>query len=105
VFTLAHEAGHSAHTLYSNENQPMATSDYTIFVAEIASTFNEHILLDYLISKAQTKAQKIVLIESAIDGIMATFYRQTLFATYELKANELVVKGTPITESALSKIM
>jgi oligoendopeptidase F len=105
VFTLAHEAGHSAHTIFSNENQPMATSDYTIFVAEIASTFNEHALLDYLISKAETKAQKVDLLESAIDGIMSTFFRQTLFATYELRANELVEKGMPITDESLSKIM
>ena len=105
VFTLAHEAGHSAHTLFSNENQPMAISDYTIFVAEIASTFNEHALLDYLLKKAETKAQKIDLLESALDGIMGTFFRQTLFATYEFKATELVEKGMPITDQALSKIM
>lgn len=105
VFTLAHEAGHSAHTIYSQENQPLPTSRYTIFVAEIASTFNEHLLLDYLLKNATSKAQKIALLESAIDGIMATFYRQTLFATYEFKANELVAKGIPLTETALSKIM
>ena len=105
VFTLAHEAGHSAHTLFSNEHQPMATSDYTIFVAEIASTFNEHALLDYLISKATSKVQKIDLLESAIDGIMATFFRQTLFATFEYQATKLVEQGQPITEQALSKIM
>ena len=105
VFTLAHEAGHSAHTIFSSESQPMATSDYTIFVAEIASTFNEHNLLDYLLQKAKTKDQKIVLLESAIDGIMSTFYRQTLFATYELKANTLVEKGVPVTDQALSQIM
>jgi oligoendopeptidase F len=105
VFTLAHEAGHSAHTLFSNENQPMAMADYTIFVAEIASTFNEHVLLDYLIKKATTKEQKIDLLESALDGIMATFYRQTLFATYEYEANKLVEQGVPITYQSLSKIM
>jgi oligoendopeptidase F len=105
VFTLAHEAGHSAHTLFSNENQPMPTSDYTIFVAEIASTFNEHALLDYLLKKADSRTQKIDLLESAIDGIMSTFYRQTLFATFELKANQLVEQGMPITDQALSKIM
>lgn len=105
VFTLAHEAGHSAHTLFSNENQPMAMADYTIFVAEIASTFNEHVLLDYLIQKATTKEQKIDLLESALDGIMATFYRQTLFATYEYEANKLVEQGVPITYQSLSKIM
>jgi oligoendopeptidase F len=105
VFTLAHEAGHSAHTIFSNESQPLASADYTIFVAEIASTFNEHALLDYLLSKAETKTQKVDLLESAIDGIMATFFRQTLFATYELRANELVEKGMPITDESLSKIM
>lgn len=105
VFTLAHEAGHSAHTLFSNAYQPMASSDYTIFVAEIASTFNEHVLLDYLLTKSTTKAQKIALLESAIDGIMSTFYRQTLFATYEYRANQLIEQGIPITEQSLSEIM
>lgn len=105
VFTLAHEAGHSAHTIFSNEAQPMAIADYVIFVAEIASTFNEHLLGDYLLSKATSKADKIVLLENEIDGIMATFFRQTLFATYEYEANKLVEQGIPITEGALSKIM
>ena len=105
VFTLAHEAGHSAHTIFSGESQPMANADYTIFVAEIASTFNEHILLDYLVKNASTKEQKIDLLETAIDGIMATFFRQTLFATYEFEANKLVEQGVPITYQSLSKIM
>ncbi|QWB95847.1 oligoendopeptidase F [Mycoplasmatota bacterium] len=105
VFTLAHECGHSAHTLFSQAAQPMATSDYTIFVAEVASTFNEHILLDYLVKNATTKEQKIALLEKALDGFMSTFFRQTLFATYEYKANELVEKGMPVTDQALSQIM
>ena len=105
VFTLAHEAGHSAHTLFSNEQQPMPVSRYTIFVAEIASTFNEHILLDYLVKNATSKNQKIALLEKAIDGIMGTFFRQTLFATYEFEATEMVRKGIPLTANALSKIM
>jgi oligoendopeptidase F len=105
LFTLAHEAGHSAHTIFSSANQPMATADYTIFVAEIASTFNEHNLLDYLVKKSETKEQKIALLEKAIDGIMGTFFRQTLFATYEYKANEMVEQGMPVTEQSLSKIM
>ena len=105
VFTLAHEAGHSAHTLFSNENQPMPISNYTIFVAEIASTFNEHILLDHLLKVAKTKDEKIALLESAIDGILATFFRQTLFANYEYEANKLVKEGKPITENSLSQIM
>ncbi len=105
VMTLAHEAGHSAHTIFSNAAQPMAIADYTIFVAEIASTFNEQVLQDHLIKIAKTKEQKIVLLETAIDRIMATFYRQTLFATYEFLANEKAMNGEPITSESLSQIM
>ena len=104
-FTVAHEAGHSAHTIFSNEHQPMATADYTIFVAEIASTFNEHLLLDCLLSKAKSKEEKINLLESALDTIMGTFYRQTLFATYEYEANKLVEQDLPVNVESLSKIM
>ncbi len=106
VFTLAHEAGHSMHSLYSVEAQPVATQDYTIFVAEIASTFNEHNLLDYFIKNAKsTKEDKITLLQQSIDDILGTFYRQTLFAAYELKAHEIAEKGDPITYETLSKIM
>ena len=105
VFTLAHEAGHSAHSLFADETQPMPISRYTIFVAEIASTFNEHILLDHLLKEVKTKEQKIALLQTAIDGIMGTFFRQTLFATYELKATELVQEGKPINADVLSQIM
>jgi oligoendopeptidase F len=106
VFTTAHEAGHSMHSLFSAETQPVATQNYTIFVAEIASTFNEHNLLDYFIKNAKaTKEDKIQLLQQSIDDIMSTFYRQTLFAAYELKAHELAEAGTPITHEALSNIM
>lgn len=106
VFTLAHEAGHSMHSLFSAEVQPVATQNYTIFVAEIASTFNEHNLLDYFIKNAKaTKEDKIQLLQQSIDDIMSTFYRQTLFATYELRAHELAENGTPITHESLSEIM
>lgn len=105
VFTLVHEAGHSAHTLFSNEAQEPAVARYQIFVAEIASTFNEHLLLDYLLKEAKTKDEKIVLLEKAIDGIMGTFVRQTLFATYEFIVSEMVENGTPINEPVLSKVM
>ncbi len=105
IFTLVHEAGHSAHTIFANETQPMPISRYTIFVAEIASTFNERVLADYLLKTAQTKEEKINIIEREIDGIMSTFYRQTLFATYEYEANQLVEKGIPLNSSNLSKIM
>jgi len=105
VFTLAHEAGHSAHSIFSDAEQPMAISNYTIFVAEIASTFNEHALLDYLLEKSSSKQEKIELLSLAIDNIHSTFYRQTLFATYEYEANKLVSEGKPVNEKALSQIM
>ncbi|MDR2867287.1 MAG: oligoendopeptidase F [Acholeplasmatales bacterium] len=105
VFTLAHEAGHSAHSIFSAKNQPYPTHGYEIFVAEIASTFNEHLLLDYLLEKSTSKKEKIALLEKAINNILSTFYRQTLFAHYEYEANELLAKGEPITADALSKIM
>jgi len=105
VFTLAHEAGHSAHSIFSDAAQPMPIADYTIFVAEIASTFNEHALLDYLVKKASTKEEKIELLTTALDNIHSTFYRQTLFATYEYEANKLVAEGKPINDQNLSQIM
>ncbi len=106
VFTLAHEAGHSMHSLFSHEAQPVATQNYTIFVAEIASTFNEHMLLDYFIRTNQgTLDDKIALLQQAIDDILGTFYRQTLFAAYEFEAHKLAETGAPITYEALSNIM
>ena len=105
VFTLAHEAGHSAHSLFSNNNQPMPIARYTIFVAEIASTFNEHVLLDHLLKNVKDNNQKISLLQTAIDGIMGTFFRQTLFATYEFEASKLVDQGIPLNADVLSKIM
>lgn len=106
VFTLAHESGHSIHTLYSEEGQPLMKQDYTIFVAEIASTFNEHNLLDYLLNKGElTKADKISLLQKAIDEIASTFYRQTLFGEYELIASRMAEKGEPIDYQVLSDIM
>ena len=106
VFTLAHESGHSIHTMYSEEAQPIMKQDYTIFVAEIASTFNEHNLLDYLLTHEQlSKDDKIFLLQKAIDEIMSTFYRQTLFGHYEYLAASKAEKGEPINHEVLSGIM
>ena len=106
VFTVAHEAGHSMHSMYAAEAQPTSLQNYTIFVAEVASTFNEHNLLDYIIKESKaSKNEKIALLQRAIDDIMGTFYRQTLFAIYELEAHKLIESDQPITAEALSKIM
>lgn len=106
VFTVAHEAGHSIHSMYAMENQPAVLQGYTIFVAEIASTFNEHMLLDYLMnSTTLSKDEKIMLLQKEIDEIMSTFYRQTLFAHYELEVSKLIEKDEPIDYEVLSNIM
>lgn len=106
VFTLAHEAGHSIHTLYSIESQPIVKQDYTIFVAEIASTFNEHNLLDYLMkSGTLSKEDKIALLEKAIDEVASTFYRQALFAHYEYNISNLAIENKPINHQILSDEM
>lgn len=106
VFTVAHEAGHSIHSMYSAEAQPPMLQNYTIFVAEIASTFNEHVLLDYFMAKpTTTKEEKIGLLQKAIDEIYSTFYRQTLFANYEYEAHKLVENNQPINYQVLCGIM
>lgn len=102
VFTLAHESGHSIHTLYSMESQPVMKQNYTIFVAEIASTFNEHNLLDYLMeSGTLDRNDKIALLQKSIDEIVSTFYRQTLFAHYEYEISKLCEEGKPINYQVL----
>lgn len=106
VFTLAHESGHSIHTLYSEESQPTMKQDYTIFVAEIASTFNEHNLLDYLLKgDSLSHNDRIALLQKAIDEICSTFYRQTLFGHFEYEAAKLAEAGEPINFEVLSDIM
>lgn len=106
AFTLAHESGHSIHTMYSLENQPELKQNYTIFVAEIASTFNEHNLLDYLLKQpGLSKNDKISLLQKSIDDILATFYRQTLFAQFELEISEAFEKGSPINYQVLNDKM
>lgn len=106
VFTLAHESGHSVHTMYSDEAQPLMKQSYTIFVAEIASTFNEHNLLDYLLSSGKLdKNTKIALLQKAIDEIVSTFYRQTLFGQYEYEISKLAENGKPINHEVLSNEM
>ncbi|HVX85449.1 MAG TPA: oligoendopeptidase F [Phycisphaerae bacterium] len=101
VFTLAHEAGHSMHTWLSARNQPYQYYGYTIFVAEVASTFNEQLLLKHLLERAKTKREKAYLINHAIDEIRNTVVRQTMFAEFEKVTHELVEKGEPLTAELL----
>ena len=105
VFTLAHELGHTLHSMLSSENQPYATHDYTIFVAEVASTFNERLLLDYMIKNTTDPKEKVALIEQALGNIVGTFYIQSLFADYEYQAHKLIEDGQAVTPDVLSGIM
>jgi len=104
TMTLAHEAGHSMHSYLSRKHQPYIYASYPIFVAEVASTFNEQLLMDYLMKKMKTKKERAYLINDQIDRIRATVIRQTLFAEFELKMHQLVEKGQPLTPSLLNKM-
>jgi oligoendopeptidase F len=104
VFTLAHELGHSMHTLLSHETQPFVYAGYTIFVAEVPSTLAEALLLDYLLERATSREERIVLLQHAIDGIVGTFYNQVLFADFELEAHRLVEREQPITAESLNAL-
>ena len=103
MFTLAHEMGHSMHTILSHETQPFVYSSYTIFVAEVPSTLSEALLLEYLLARSTDPAERIVLLQHAIDNITGTFYTQVLFADYELRAHRLAEQDQPITVEILTE--
>jgi oligoendopeptidase F len=104
VFTLAHEMGHSMHTLLSHAHQPFVYAGYTIFVAEVPSTLSEALFLDFMLARTSDQRERIVLLQHAIDGIVSTFYTQVMFADYELQAHRLAVRGQPVTADSLSEI-
>ena len=102
VFTLAHEMGHSMHTILSHETQPFIYSSYTIFVAEVPSTLSEALLLEYMLAHSTDPAERVVLLQHAIDNIAGTFYTQVLFADYELRAHRLAEQEQPMTAEILT---
>lgn len=104
VFTIAHEMGHSLHTYYSNHNQPFVYGQYTIFVAEVASTVNESLLMDYLIKNSQSREEKLYLINHYLEEFRGTVYRQTMFAEFEKIIHEKVEQGEAITPELLCKV-
>jgi oligoendopeptidase F len=104
VFTLAHEMGHSMHTLLAHRAQPFVYAGYTIFVAEVPSTLNEALFLDFMLERADTDNQRAVLLQHAIDSIASTFYTQVMFADFELQAHRMVEQDQPITAEVLSTI-
>ncbi len=102
AFTLAHEAGHSMHSLYSRRTQPFHYSSYPIFVAEVASTFNEELLMQRLLAQATTKEMRIFLINEKLEDIRTTLFRQTMFAEFERQLHRWVEMDTPLTVNLLS---
>ncbi len=98
LYTLIHEAGHSMHSYYSKKNQPFVNADYTIFVAEVASTFNETLLSHYLLEKYRDDPRMtLYILNREIDNIRATLYRQTMFAEFEKRTHEIVERNEPLT--------
>lgn len=104
VFTLAHELGHSLHTWFSNENQPLLYSGYSIFCAEVASTLNEQLLSRWLFEHSTSKEEKALLLCKRLDDIRSTFYRQTMFADFEYQTHKLVEAGEPLVPETLCGI-
>lgn len=101
IFTLAHEGGHSMHSYYSARNNPYTHYNYTIFEAEVASTFNEELLFRHLRDRADSKEMKLYIVNKRTDEILATLYRQTMFAEFEKRTHELEERGVPLTVDAL----
>jgi oligoendopeptidase F len=104
VFTLTHEAGHSMHSWYSAKHQPFEYYNYTIFVAEVASTFNEQLLTEHLLNHAASDAERAYLINNELDSIRATVIRQTMFAEFEKRTHEMAEAGEPLTVESFKQV-
>lgn len=104
VFTLAHEMGHSMHTYFSFKTQPFVYSEYTLFVAEVASTLNEEMLIHHLLQTTESRAVKLAVINYSLEQFRSTLFRQTMFAEYEKIAHERAEAGEALTADLLSEI-
>jgi oligoendopeptidase F len=104
LFTLTHEIGHSVHSYYTRESQPYPYADYSIFVAEVASTCNEALLNHYMLQKTSDKKEKLYLLNHHLEGFRGTVFRQTMFAEFEQEIHVRAAKGEPLTPELLTKI-
>lgn len=104
IFTIAHELGHAMHSYYSNKNQPHAKANYQIFVAEVASTVNEVLLIKHLLNTAKDKQTRAFVLNYYLDMFRTTLFRQTMFAEFEMIAHEMEANGQPLTVNSLSEV-
>ena len=104
VYTVAHELGHCMHSMLSSENQPFSTAQPTIFVAEVASTMNEALLLDYMLTKTKDPVERVALLTRAINSIDQTFYTQSMWADFEMRMHEAVEQGMPMTAESIADL-
>ena len=104
VFTLTHEMGHNMHSYYTGQSQPYPYANYSIFLAEVASTFNESLLLDHLLEIAESRKEKLFLLERYLNNLTATFYRQVMFAEFEMIVYDRTEKGESLTSEVLSDL-
>lgn len=104
VSTLAHELGHTMHSYYSNRTQPFALADYPIFVAEVAFTFNEDLLIDYMLEHVDDVPTRLSLLDSYLEGVKGTVFRQTQFADFELRMHQMAQRGEALTGDALAAL-
>ncbi len=104
VFTLTHEMGHNMHSYYTGQHQPYPYANYSIFLAEVASTFNESLLLDYLLQISKSKEEKLFLLERYLNNLTATFYRQVMFAEFEMIVHDRTEKGESLTAEVLNDL-
>jgi oligoendopeptidase F len=102
--TLAHELGHTMQSYFSNKTQPYATANYPIFVAEVASTFNEALLIDHMLKTIKDKKARLSLLGNYLENIKGTVFRQTQFAEFELRIHEMAEKGEPLTGDRLNEV-
>lgn len=104
VSTLAHEMGHSLHTYLTNSHQPVQYSDYSLFVAEVASTVNENLLIDQLLQNCNDPRERLALLNEYLEGFKGTVYRQTMFAEFEMKAHQMAQQGQSLDCDSLSEV-
>lgn len=104
MFTLAHEMGHAMHSFYSNSTQPFTYAEYKLFVAEVASTCNEVLLMEYLLKNTIDKKERAYLLNHYLDSFKGTVYRQTMFAEFEKESNRMAEQGESLTAESLNEL-